>query len=289
MNIIKYANITLGGELGLNFYVSVSDDLVSAGAKAVMSGPAGEKETVISSLTKDSDGYYKLTYKIRAIDSDKSVSLKLIDSSGNTIGLFKTNGEQITDDTFTYSIGEYVNAAMQLDEQYVTADQKEKIKAMNTYAAYSVKWKYNTPLPTDGSINELPEATAETLAKYQLTKSGTANVEITGASLLLDSNTAFKLYFKCDTVPNITLDGKAVVPVGSGDEYFIIVENIGVKDLKTEYTVEFGESYTVKFSALSYAYSVLKNKDSYPELISDELCDLVKAIYAYSESYVPEN
>ena len=287
--VISFANITLGGELGLNFYVTVPDDLVSAGAKAVMNGPVGENEIILSSLTKDSDGYYKLTYKLRAIDSDKSVSLKLTDSSGKEVGLFKTNGEQITDDTFTYSIGEYVNAAMQLGEQYVTADQKEKIKAMNTYAAYSVKWKYNTPLPTDGSINELPEVAAETLAKYQLTKSGTDNVEITGASLLLDSNTAFKLYFKCDTVPDITLDGKAVVPVGSGDEYFIIVENIGVKDLKTEYTVEFGESYTVKFSALSYAYSVLKNKDSYPELISDELCDLVKAIYAYSESYVPEN
>ncbi len=42
----------------------------------------------------------------------------------------------------------------------------------------------------------------------------------------------------------------------------------------------FGGSYTVKFCALSYLYSVLKYKDSYPVLINDALCDLVKAIYA---------
>ena len=91
------------------------------------------------------------------------------------------------------------------------------------------------------------------------------------------------------SVPEITLDGTAVTPGQSGDEYYITAENIGVKDLKKEFTVVFGGSYTVKFCALSYPYSVLKNKDSYPELINDALCDLVKAIYAYSEAFVPSD
>jgi len=278
--VLNSANISLGGELGLNFYLTVPDD-IAADAAAVMNGPEGKAE---SPLTKQ-NGVYQISYPVKAIHADQTVTVSLTDSSGNVIDLYHTSGERITDNTFAYSIYDYVTKAMQLDETYVTAAEKKQIQAMYTYAAYSVKWKYGTALPADGYINALPDTAASELEGYRLSAEGGANVEITGGSLVLDSQTSFKLYFRCSTVPEITLDGKNVTAEKSGNQYYIIVRNIGAGNLSRQHTAVFGGSYTVTFSVLSYPYTVLKNRGSYPELIDDVLCDLVKAIYAYSKAY----
>ena len=277
--VISSANITLGGELGLNFYLTIPDE-TAAGLKAVMNGPEGKKE---AELTKSGD-HYRVSYPVKAIHADKSVTLTLIDSEGETVDLYNTDGERLTDNEFTYGIYDYVNTAMGLDEEYVSSDQREQIKAMYTYAAYSVKWKYDTALPTD-YVNDLPNITADSLESYKLTASGTENVDLQGASLLLDSNTAFKLYFKCDdTIPEITLNGNEITPVKSGDMYYISVNNIGAKHLKDKFTVVFGGEYTVEFTALSYAYGVLSSTN---ESIKNDtkLNDIVKAICAYSDEF----
>lgn len=278
-SVMTDASVTLGGSLGLNFYFTVTDEIAASG-KVVMDGPEGQQEAAIAGLTT-TNGRYKATYNLNAIESDQEVSLKLTDEDGKSLVLYTASGKKAEGNTFTYSIPDYVNDALAADADIVPGGDKEKIRALYTYTSHAVKWKYGTELPGE-NINTLPDISAADTEKYKLTKSGEANVEIISAALLLDSDTGFKLYFKADEVPEITLNGQSIEPVKTGSRYYIQLPGIGAKDLKTEYTVVFGESYIVKFSAMSYIYSVLNNCPD-----GDPLSDLAKAIYAYSEAFTP--
>ncbi len=285
-NIVNAANITLGGELGLNFYVTVPGDVVTAGAKVVMDGPEGEKEVVLSSLTKDDNGRYKVTYKLKAIFVDRKVSLKVVGADDTVLDLYKTSGDAVDNGILEYGIYDYVELSKTCAN--LTDADKKTIKAMYTYGAYSVQWKYGTPLPDD--VDALPEITKEQFEKYALKQSGTnSSITLTGASLVLDSNTAFRLYFTVsDDIANhsIKLGENVLTPheTETVGKYYVDIENIGAGNLKTDYTVSFDGSYTVTVSAMTYVYNYLKSG-----MNDEKLCNLLKALYAYSEAVNPSN
>ena len=67
--------------------VTMGDDIVAAGAKAVMDGPQGSVETQLADLGKDERGRYTLSYPVAAIRTDKDVTLTLHDMDGNKLAL----------------------------------------------------------------------------------------------------------------------------------------------------------------------------------------------------------
>lgn len=92
----------------------------------------------------------------------------------------------------------------------------------------------------------------------------------------------------------IKVGDKTLTPVLSGNtvdnrnEYYVEITNIGAGNLETQYTVVFdpaSDNYQVKISAMSYVRNVLRQKDQYPEICTEELCDLVTAIYDYAEIF----
>ena len=280
------ANVTLGGELGLNFHIYVPDDVVADGATAVMDGPQGSVETALDGLKKDGEGRYKLSYPVAAIRTDRDVTLTLHDKDGNKLALRNSKGERLEGDSMTYSVYRYCQDALSegspLDEGW-----KAKVRATYTYCAYAVRWKYGTALPE--GVNELPDVTAASseVAAHRAVAEGDRpeGLAVTGVTLLLDSDTSLRLYFTCEDPSSleVELDGDEAspAPIGKGNKYYVQVGPIGVAKLANGHTVSFnGGSYTVKLDALSYVYGALKDTGSEPAL-----ADVSKALWAYAAAF----
>ena len=277
------ANLTLGGELGLNFHLSVPEAM-AADAKAVMEGPQGRVEAVLAVLSKDDQGRYELSYPVAAIWTDRDVTLTLVDGADEPIALHNSKGERLEGDAMTYSVYRYCQDALS-EGSPLGEEWQAKVRATYTYCAYAVRWKYGTALPE--GVNALPNVTADSpqIEVHRAVASGKApaGVEVTGVSLMLDSDTSLRLYFICDgEVPTVTVDGVEVSPepTGKGSKYYVQVGPIGVKYLGERHVVAFGEGYEVELDALSYVYGAL-----WDEGTEQPLADVSKALWAYSVAF----
>jgi hypothetical protein len=280
MNIINSANITLGGELGLNFYLTIPDDVVTAGAKVVMDGPEGEKKVVLSSLTKDDKGRYKVTYKIKAVYINENVSLNVTDSDGNTLDLFKASGSQVDNNTLVYSIYDYVQSAKA--DTALTEKERNMVDTMYTYGAYSAKWFNGTALPNN--VNELNDLNMSDYEKYKLqTVGSSSSITLTGLSLILDSNTALRLYFtSADDISGhsakIADVDLTIHPTETAGKYYVEIDDISANNLISNYSIVFDGTYTATVSTMTYVYNSLKNGTT------DDVMNVLKALCAYSDA-----
>ena len=277
---VSTVNLTLGGELGLNFYLSVPDSL-AGGAKAAMDGPGGPRE---AELALQGDGRYMVSYPVSAIRADQDVTFALLDADNKPIPLLDSRGEELEGNVVTYSVYGYLQAAL-ADGSTLTEDEKAQVRATYTYCAHAVRWKYGTALPE--GINELPDLAdvQAAVAAHKATQEGTApeGLKVTGITLLLDSDTSLRLYFTCEgDVPGVTLDGAPVTPVQltGTSKYYVEASRIGVSRLDRQYSVRFGDEYEVQVRALSYVHSALRSAGS-----SQELKDVCGALFDYGRAF----
>lgn len=280
--VVNGANVTLGGELGLNYYVSVPDD-VAAGAKAVLDGPEGVREYALANMTQNDYGF-KLTYSIKAIYMDKKVSIKLVDDKGDTIDLFIVTDHgpvRLSENTMETGIYDYVAAACR--DTDLTEEELGMVNAMYTYGAYSIKWKYGTPVPDD--VSDLPELKKDDLQDYEVVIDGSNDkIELVSMSLLLDSNTAYRIYFTCsdDIAKHVVLYNNEPLDIKATDEagkYYVEIGDIGADRLTISKTITFDGTLDVGISPMSYVYLALKNGGQ-----SDDLMNVLRAFCAYSDA-----
>ena len=118
-----------------------------------------------------------------------------------------------------------------------------------------------------------------------------SSFKVTGISLLLDCDTAVRVYFTCDesvmaeSSTKFYLGYSQITPKQFKDDtYYIEVTGLGptlLADTQRITFVEQGrEDISIEYSAFSYVYSALKSDDS-----SQGLIDLVIAVYDYSKSF----
>ncbi len=193
------ASVTLSGELVMNYYLGVPDELVAAGATAVLTGPedgrtlpVGGVRVELSSLKKDDKGRYKVSYPVTAIRAHEPITLGPVDGKGSPLALHDSRGERLAGDELAYGLyGYFADVAKSQD---IDAAWKAKIGAIHTYCAYAAKWKDGTELPA--GINELlgEETVKAGCAEHRATQTGTApeGLKVTGVTLLLDSKTSLR-------------------------------------------------------------------------------------------------
>ena len=273
---ISGANLTLGGDIGLNYYVILPDALAENGAQAVLNGPVGEKRIAFSDLTKV-NGQYKISYGLKAFHMNRDCTIKIVDAQDNSIRFFKnTSGEEIENGILHYSIEQYYH------DVYSTLNATDQawLRAIRTYGAHAAKWKYSDEFPE--GINALPDLTYESdeISRFRAKFAGEKPdaVTLTGATLLLEESTSFRLYFQVtDSIDNhaVKLDGNDVTPKKKNGAYYVEVPKLGANKLTIEHVVDI-DGYQVTFCAMTYVYNVLRNC---PE--DETLTDLVKAFYLY--------
>lgn len=261
--------LTLDGKIGLTFYTNLTS----------LEGVTAPSFTVDDTKTVDAvceikNGYVACTYKLAAKEMTDEISASIT-----------VNGETIT----SAATSAASNANALLNDTNSSETLKALVKSLLNYgAAAQVQFNYknaentlaNASL-TDKTVPEIGTSLDATCASMGVTAEG-----YKGLSLVLNSETALKLYASGETSIILKKDGTQVA--ASGEEKnntfsFAKVENIAANHLQDTYTVVINgdEETTYTVSPLLYCYNVAKG-----EGFDANLKNLVNALYDYNQKAI---
>ncbi len=286
-NGISQVSLTLGGDIGVNFYWVLADSVINdPEAYFLVKLPNGKTNTVLVSEMTADNSYYKVTGLVAAKEMAEDVTVELyvggaVIASGNC------------------SVRGYAERAFALAESDPTAVEAElitMIKAMLNYGAASqTLFGYNTGDLANSILEEDDKIVAD--VNSEQLDDVTVNANLTGIknedfSCILETKTTIRHYFSITegTVDDyyFAVEGREVAPVqitrNGKTMYYVDITDIAAKDMDYVYTLMIVDkndnaSY-VYASVYSYMNAVIKNKEN-TELVSTELVDTVNAMYAY--------
>ena len=267
------ASLSLKGDIGLNYYAQLSERIRSdSTAYMNFTGSGADKQVAISQGVYDaSDGSYRYSVALNAKNMGDNVTAQVY-NAGGAVG-----------DSKTLSIKYYADYVINNSSK---ATFVNLMKAMLNYgAAAQVNFGYDTSnlVNRDMSAADRKLPSNVDVSSYAHSWSGEqAGIEVTSASLLLQSETKIRIYFKVTNGKSIndfvfTVDGKEVTPVQSGSEYYIEKPNVAAKDLDTMYTFRLGNRQ-LTYCGLSYVNQVLQYSRD------EKLINLAKSLYAYNQA-----
>jgi hypothetical protein len=302
---LKGRSLTLEGTIAVNYYVALDDNLQNDNTKMQFTVNG---ETTLVAFDKDQYATingttcYRFTVKVTAkqMTDEIQAQLQVTQDDGQILASAPIEGTV----DYTYSVATY-GKNMQNENIYV----KQLVTALLNYGTMAQNYfEYNSDASAndvlDGNIQEMT-VTAEQLEGYAIEKDGTTDgIAYVGATLVLESETSVRFYFKLDegasisdyTFQAVNKDTDATVKLagpakGTGalaGYYFVQVSNIVAQRLDYRYTVtvtkngDAGEStgnITVTYGPLTYAYNQLSSESS-----TVAMKNLVQALYHYNQA-----
>lgn len=289
--------LSLNGNIGVNFYMSLPDDIVNdEDAYMEFTLPNTNEKTKVyvtgthedgATATTDTIGgktYYVFSCEVAAKEMTDVIQAQII--AGAAQGTL-----------YTYTVKDYADYILAHTDTY--GDKVVAlVKAMLNYGAYSQTYfDYQTAKLANADLAEgdrvLAGLTASSLSdnKAVVTKNE-AVCTFASAYLTLKSETAVNVYVKlADGVSQedvtFEVDGNAIAKdnlikgTGSYEGYYILsVDNIQASALddRHTFTVTNGDQKaSLSYGPMSYCYSILAS-----ETAGDNLKNVVKALYAYN-------
>ena len=289
--IVYGASLTLEGQIGVNIKLLLPESIVFDPDSYVVMEYNGEKDvsvtTPVSEAAMDS-GRYVFTCPVAVKEINDPVSIRVYHGDGSQVELVKgeTSRIPVEENCFRYAVSDYIAS-----KKTKTTAIGELTRTMSDFgAAARLYFNYEA----EGSVIEadLSGITADDLLDYkmELTPQAAEGIKIYGASLMLESETGINIKFSGtdDTFDinnyTFTVDGSEVAPTAAADgRYQINIGNIAAKDLDKMYTVTVtdsaGNSQSIRYGALSYAYSKLNSSSS-----GESIRNLSKCLYLYNQA-----
>lgn len=274
--ILEGYTISLGGNIAINYFFTLSDDVANASdAKVVFTVPDTGSYYTREVLVEDAeyDGtYYIFTCEVASKEMTSVITTQFVSEVAST-------------EVNEYTIKEY--AETMLSNPDVFEMEQELVKALLNYgAAAQVYFDYNT----DNLANDtecMTEAdkviTAKDVSGFALEATGNTDSDyFYGVTLSLESETSLKLYLALGSVAQGTenisayVNGEVTQAVRNGNLYELTIGNIPAHFLNETFTVEVGD-ITVRVSALSYVYLAQQSS-------KQTLADVANALAAYSDA-----
>ena len=275
-DIFTAFNLVLNGVIEFNVYIKLEDDLKNDPNAYILftlpDGRATKKQYVKDA--KYQEGYgYTFTCGIYSREITKKVSFQVFNGKG--IGGVKRYK----------SVKDYTDVSLNSDrEQSIKA--RPLVKSLLNYGGYS-QYFFNYNLDDmayknvkDELIQSMNEVTVDQLSEYKVISSGgQSGVSKLGLSLILDSATSLRYYFKIDSSIDLSnldikIDDKDCELMKDSNGYYLEVPSIPSNKLDKVHTLKLG-GITIKCSALSYVYSSLKNATNQKSMMAS------KALYLY--------
>lgn len=284
-------SLTLGGEIGTNFYLQLSDEVAAdTGAYVQMSIPG--KTTTVTKIseaeTKIEDGntLYRFTYKVAAKEMTDVITTEFYSGNGTLLR------------TFRYSVSDYADYVVNHSEKFSSKPELVALsKALLNYgsSAQTFFGYYTDRLANEGMQDEdkvIADVDESKLTKPVVSMSdGFSGLTYYGSSLVLENTTELRLFFQREfgrdisdyKVNIITPDGITTQETFAlrGNLYCVAIPNIPAQDLGAQYKIVVtcgDESMTVICAALDYVGTVLNSTSSTDQ---SEQVDVAKALYWY--------
>ena len=228
---------------------------------------------------------YKIMFPdIAAKELTEDVRIVIVDGEGNYIKI-KYDTDYI--DFFDYCAADWANTMIAKPD--AKPESKVLAKALLNFGGEAQKYfDYKTELnanPEGYLASEMTTVTADTLKDFAgVTDDNAAAVglEESPLSLSLKSETYLNIYFYNSVTATAENLDKAVMKVSkSGSEWVAKITGITAKNLGRQYTLTVkgnSKTSTLKYSALSWAYSVLEKGTNAKAM------ELAKALYLYQQA-----
>ena len=286
-------NLVLSGQIGVNFYMdlrALSDaecvgtymTFTISGKGSVSSEPVYFDESMLNSDVL----YYKFTCYVN--------SIQMADTITATYHWFENGAEKTVSED--YSIKQYISTFDAKKESF-DATTVALVHALADYGHYVQKFlsqnrgwqigKDYAEMDLYYAENYDIEAIKTAVVDYAIVKDDRTNGDLTAInySLLLDSETAIKVYFTPSSdytgTPAVTVDNQSYTATKTGRQWVVVIPNISAHKLINSHVVVFATTNgtaTVTVSALSYVKGAL---DAYTDADSQ---NAMAAIYAYSKA-----
>ena len=269
----KFSSIStsLGGNIAMNFYVELSEDLV-ADPDAYIQFTFGGKtiHVPLSEGVASGNNVYRFACPITSKNMTDDITAQVFNASG-AVGASKT-----------MSVDTYCNWVI---ENVKDAKTVNLMKAMLNYGA-SAQMLFN--YRTDDLANAALSAADKTFGKvdasaFAHSRTGEEDgIKPVSYTLLLDSETTVRCYFQLTGTKTIdqftfTVDGIKVEPVYKDGYYYIEKANIAAHRLDDMHAFTCG-NITITYGGLSYVNQVMTY------YTSGTTFDMASALYAYSKA-----
>ena len=279
-------SLSLDGDIGINFYMSLSDDVrESLNAYMLFTTSSGTSKVYVrdvknSPRTVNGKTYYVFNCGTPAKEMNRNVTAQMY-INGNKLG-----------DEMVFSVRDYAEylIAHQNEEQFKNA--APVAIAMLNYGAAAQNYfgadtsdLANKDLAASDQI--VPEVNASIINRpFAGSSNLPAGVGFAGASLALNSETTLSLYFTSDKELEFSCPGCDVQTSSYGDYQIARIRNINIKDLDTNFTVtvSYGvKEGTVTYNPLTYCYNVLNGASDKTDL--QNVCKALFVFYIMSVEY----
>ena len=246
-------NLSLGGDLGVNFVVDVHEDI--ADTAKIQVTVAGAQYTF--------DATEAVTVNVAAAQMNDEITVQVV------------NGEDASA-VKTYSVMQY--AQYVLGEESLS-DYHQMVKEMLNYGGYAqLYFQYNDENPVNAGLEGVGAENVPADAAAEMVVSGNVDgISFYGASLLFRNKIAVRYYFTVNGDISdyaFTIDGVECEAQMKDGLYYIEKADINPQDLDDAITVAVNDALTVSYSPMNYIVRMsIKG--------SENLQALMKALYNY--------
>ena len=294
------SSIALNDMIGINYFLSLPDEfLADSGAYVTVNGNRCEL------MGKDSQGRYPLTYSVAAAEMRMNLVLRLCRGDGTLYPLLDKQGVDVTSTGFIYSVATYINEANASGR--AAEDLLLLLNRMGDYGKVAqIYFNNDAGLGSYSTLaGDIGNVSLDNLSRYYpvITKKDNMGIRRTGSTLELRTATVLNHRFVLDSGKSISdykfyVDGKLITTASTGDvklwyesssgKYVLSITNIAAAQLQEKHDVtvtnQDGEVVIsiTNYSALSYAYTVISQKESDPGFAT--LVKLLKAMYLYNRA-----
>ena len=280
-------SVTLGGDIGVNFFLNPAVLDTYTGTKTVKFTCDGEETTVAVPADKTANGYMVTCNVVAARMAHKIHAVVYV-------------GDTALDQTDDYSVQDYAKAVIAEPGKYLPADDANKAPALKALAeamlhyggeaqtVFAASLNDATPARADSNL-DAPDYSGVTKAAIRAAINGTASdlndvaaefgAEFyTSSSVYLSKNT-LRLYF---TPASKTVGGLDNVEGFTGKlknyYYYADKENIAAAELDNQQEFTVG-GVNFKFSTLDYVIAVLNSTK-----MNDVQKNLAKSLFLYNQA-----
>ena len=288
-------SLSLKDKISVNLYAGIPDDASGWTARIYYEKDGFKQAVNTYKLNKSSaNGYlsssneYKFVYSdISAKEMTERVRLMVFDGNGTQVMIKGQDGNFVN--CIDFSASDWANTM--LADSSKPEKTHNMAKALLNFGGVAQEYfNYKTELNANAAYyltSEMKAVTANSLKSF----AGVTDANAAGAgldasplSLSLKSETYLNVYFNNSITATATnLNGANLTVSKSGSNWIAKFTGITAKNLGTQYTITVtgnGKTSTIKYSALSWAYTVLQKGTS------TKAIPLAKALYLYQQAAV---